>query len=147
MTAFSKGLLNAESNRVASETVTTNAIRHAFYFLSKAEQKCLRKRRRGFSGGFDIESKTETQMMSPEDEEDEDDNAEDTPDGKDNGCLGWFGLKFRKMKGKLQLLPRSSKVWWKCSKLFMGKAASMSSIPPLKDSAGTWLYNPKEKGK
>ena len=54
--------------------------------------------------------------------------------------------KYREeLKRKIAQLSKSDKRWWQLSREFLGKAARVSSIPPLKQEDGTWTTDPKAK--
>ena len=50
-----------------------------------------------------------------------------------------------KLKARIAQLPRGSKQWWSLNRELLNKKARLSSVPPLRDSNGLWLMEPKAK--
>jgi len=50
-----------------------------------------------------------------------------------------------KLKARIAKLPRGSKQWWSLNRELLNKKARLSSVPPLRDSNGLWLMEPKAK--
>ena len=49
------------------------------------------------------------------------------------------------LRDKISELPKGSKKWWSLNRELLCKKARVSAIPPLKNTDGQWLTDPKDK--
>ena len=56
-----------------------------------------------------------------------------------------YRAHIRRLRNKISNLKKGSKQWWSLNRQLLNKTAKTSSIPPLRDSKGAWIVDPREK--